>query len=196
MVTSGLPTPHVTKYRGITRSSHSMTPRHSCAQLGLPLHIAARRGSPNILYALLAGRGASKHIDLKDRSGDTPLHLACRLNNKEGVQTLLHLLDAGADPSLPGARHSGLSPYNEWRPVDPIVVRPAADRNGLLPPSYVQALVKRKQKSGQALSSEPFDEVWQEIQMLLDHHKHKGKAKGGKGGKGKKGGKGGKKKKK
>ena len=73
---------------------------------------------------------------------------------------------------------------------------PAADRNGALPPAYVQALVKRKQTSGQALSALDFEEIWQEVEAHLDHHKAKGKAKGGKGGKGKKGGKGGKKKKK
>ena len=58
----------------------------------MPLHLAARRGNGEIVNVLLDH--ASVHVDAKDSSGNTALHLACSGGHRNVCQILLNF---GAD---------------------------------------------------------------------------------------------------
>jgi ankyrin repeat protein len=81
-------------YRPVTRLAVAVVLAFACAAcaLGGPIHDAARKGDANKVKALL--QQDPKLVGEKDKSGDTPLHVAALHGNVAVVQALL---DAGAD---------------------------------------------------------------------------------------------------
>lgn len=71
-----------------------------------PLHIAAARGHNDCVLSLIkAGAGAG--VNLPERDGDTPLHLACRANHLTCARLLIQ---HGADVNR--ARHNRNTPLH------------------------------------------------------------------------------------
>jgi ankyrin repeat protein len=69
------------------------------------LHVAARARKPNVINLVLSRLAhletatVKAFVNQKSAEGDTALHYACRVGHLESVDSLL---DAGADPGLPG----------------------------------------------------------------------------------------------
>ncbi|GAA6031721.1 hypothetical protein JCM8097_001952 [Rhodosporidiobolus ruineniae] len=83
------------------------------------LHYAASSPSPDALELLLDFEGTD--VDLQNRlEGDTPLHLAVKLENEAARRGVVEmLLEAGADPSIKD-RH-GRRPQDLLRPTSSAV---------------------------------------------------------------------------
>ncbi|KAG9044770.1 hypothetical protein FS837_007564 [Tulasnella sp. UAMH 9824] len=64
------------------------------------LHYAAQKGSVDVIEMILGQEGCD--VDLKNRvDGETPLHLACKLEDEDTRSYIIdQLLDAGADMSI------------------------------------------------------------------------------------------------